>query len=431
MGQDTQQASVLKIEDILKQLAKLNANGCLQLSYNSIIFFIYFNKGKLIYATNSLAPFERLERHLRRLSNRNSSLNNKVIREARQKFRNVLESYTDNPSDYQGLLWLASDQKYITTDEAVTVLRRITREVFESILSLPEPLQYGFVEQFSQLQELCSFDLDSYLEQCQKRLQAWKIFASHIHSSYQRLYLANSTGSKITNLTTEQNETICKLLKGLNFRQISALIDKDELIVARLLYPSIVNNAVLARSPKPPFDKLPSLPTSKNLFEEITVEETVEDLFGNIDTPLVLSSVKQHSNSVNSDSKETISSLEKTWKVACVDDNFKLYEELQDFLDPKMFTISFIKEPMNALAQLIEIKPELILLDAEMPNINGYELCGLLRNHHDFKNIPIIMPSGEEGQINLAKSKLAGATDHLLKPFTQSSLLNVMFKYLQ
>ena len=307
MGQDIQQASAIKLEDILEQLAKLNASGCLQLSYNSIIFFIYFNEGKLIYATNSLAPFERLERHLRRLSNRNSSLSNDVIKEARQKFRNVLESYTDNPSDYKGLLWLSSHQQHITTDETVTVLRRITREVFESILSLPKPLKYSFVEQSSQLPQLCSFALDSYLKQCQKRIKAWQVFSSHIQSSYQRLYLANSTNNSITNLTTEQNETICKLLKGLNFRQISALIDKDELIVARILYPSIINNTVLVRNPKPPFDKLPSLPNSKNLFEDITVE----DLFKNVkDEPEIISG-EPNNNILNSNSKETIYALEE------------------------------------------------------------------------------------------------------------------------
>ncbi|HHP7229340.1 MAG TPA: response regulator [Xenococcaceae cyanobacterium] len=422
MGQDIQQASSLKIEDILKQLAKMKANGCLQLSHNSIIYFIYFNEGKLIYATNSLAPFERLERHLRRLSNRNSKLSNDLIKEARQKFRNILESYTDNPSDYQGLLWLASKQPLIITqEEAVTVLRRITREVFESILSLRAPLQYSFVEQTSQLTELCSFDLDSYLKQCQKRLQAWQVFASHIYSSYQRLYLANFASKSITNLTAEQNETICQLLKGLNFRQISALINKDELVVARILYPAIINDVVLARSPKPPFDKLPSLPNSKYLFEDITAEA----VFKNLEPDAEI-----NNQAINSDSKETIYSIEKKWKVAYVDDNQDVYQQLQELLEPQMFTISFIKEPMNAFAQLIEFKPEIILLNAEMPNINGYELCGLLKSHQNFKYVPIIILSEEQGLLNLTKAKFAGAADHLSKPFTQSSLFNVIFKYL-
>ena len=83
------------------------------------------------------------------------------------------------------------------------------------------------------------------------------------------------------------------------------------------------------------------------------------------------------------------------------------------------------------ITALIEIKPDLILLDAEMDQISGYELCGLLRNHHDFKHIPIIMLSDEHGILNLTKSRLAGATDHLIKPFSESSLLSVIFKYLQ
>ena len=428
MEQDIQQASATRLENIFQQLAKLKANGCLQLSYNSIIFFVYFNEGKLIYATNSLAPFERLERHLRRLSNRNSNLTNKVIKEARQKFRNVLESYTENPSDYRGLMWLTSEQKYLSKDEAITILRRVTREVFESILSLPEPLNYSFVEQSRKLVELCSFDLDSYLKQCQKRLQAWQTFSNHIQSSYQRLYLANSNDSTIRNLTTEQNETICKLLKGLNFRQISALIDQDELIVAKILHSSIINNTVLVRSRKPPFDKLPILPKTQNLFEDIIVEDLFNDV--DIDSDVENSSTRT-TKKFNSNSKETIYALEKQWKLACVDDNLNIHRQLEDFLDRKIFTISFIREPMNAFAKLIEFKPELILLDAEMPNINGYELCGLLRSHYDFKYTPIIMLSGEQGILNMTKSRLAGATDHLIKPFTQSSLLSIVFKYLQ
>lgn len=58
----------------------------------------------------------------------------------------------------------------------------------------------------------------------------------------------------LSNLTAEQNLTICKLLKGLNFRQISAVIDKDELIVVKILYPSILNKTIIVRDPKSPFD---------------------------------------------------------------------------------------------------------------------------------------------------------------------------------
>ncbi|ELS03380.1 response regulator containing a CheY-like receiver domain and a GGDEF domain [Xenococcus sp. PCC 7305] len=422
MGQDLQQASVLTLEDVLKQLAKLNADGCLQISYNSIVFFVYLNQGQIVYATNSLAPFERLERHLRRLSNQNSKLTNDTIKLARQKFRQVIESYVEIPSDYRGILWLA-DVEHLNSQEVLTLVRRITREVFESILCLPKDTAYQFTEQSQQLPEICQFELAPYIKQCHSRIEAWQTFAKHIKSSFQRLYLVSDdlNHHNIPNLTAEQNETISKLLKGLNFRQISALIDKDELIVAKILYPSIVNNNILVRNPKSPFNRLPSLifQDSDNLFANIT-----HDLNEN------LQSADETSQQIEFNSKQTIELLGKRWKISFVDHNLTIDENFAGLLGSKIFDIYIINDPMKAFEKLIEFQPEVIFLAVDMPNINGYELCGLLRNHNNFKTTPIILISENKGLPNSSKLKLLGVTDNLIKPFTQESLLSIVLKNL-
>ena len=397
--------------NVFKQLSGSKDNGCLQVVYNSTIFFIYFNEGKLIYATNSLAPFERLERQLRRLSNQNHKLTNQAIQAPRSQFRNDLQSYTQIPSDYQGILWL-SGQDYLTPQETVTLLRRITREVFESLLCLPALSQYQFIPRTQKLSELCKFDLLAYIEQCQQRLLSWQTFAKHIYSSYQRLYLLNSK-TTITNLNSNQNETISKLLTGLNFRQIAAIIDRDELIVAKILYPSIINQSIVLRDPKPPFDSLPKL-IQKNIFEKINDDWQPTE----------------GTNKIDSNSKKTLQFLEKSWKIACVDYSPTLHDTLKRLLDNNLFSILAIENSLNALAELIEFQPDLILLDVDMPDINGYELCTLLKKRHDFKDTPIIMLDGDRGLINLTKFTLANATDRLTKPFTKSSLFNVIFKYI-
>ena len=421
MGQDLQRASTLWLEDILKQLEKLKVNGCLQISYNSIVFFLYVKQGKILYATNSLAPFERLERHLRRLSNQNSQLTNEIIKQPRQKFRQVIESYVEIPSDYLGILWL-SEEKYLNAQETLTLVRRITREVFESILCLPKDTAYQFTEQSQQLPELYQFELSSYIRQCHSRIDAWQAFCGYINSSFQRLYLVSDNVNKITNLTAEQNQTIIQLLKGLNFRQISALIDKDELIVARILYPSILNNNILVRNPKSPFDRLPSLPfqDSNNLFENISHE-----LHEN------LQPIKENNNKIELNSKQTIELLGKRWKVAFVDNDLAIHENIESFLGGKMFDIYSINKPMKALSQLIEFQPEIIFIAENMPDLNGYELCSLLRKDNSFQTTPIIMLSEDRGFVNLTKSKLLGVTDNLIKPFTQESLLSIVLQYLQ
>jgi two-component system, chemotaxis family, response regulator PixG len=420
MGQDIKPASDVTVESLLKQLANSHASGCLQISceaFSSLRFFLYLWEGKLCYATNSLAPFERLERHLRRLSNQNSQLSSQVIKEVRQKVDNNLGNYTNNPSDYQGILWLVLEKKCLDSKEVITLLRRIIREVIESLFCLPQGLIYKFVKQSQPLAKLGSFDINSYIEQCQKRIQAWQIFTTHVQSTYERLYLVSESTNSIPNLTAEQKKTLCQVLKGLNFRQISALIDKDELIVARLLYPAIIDGSVIIRSPKQPFDKLPDLPVS-NLFENITAD--IEEW-----------SITNGESKQNVSSKETIQVVNKKWKIACVDDSMAMQEKVRNILDHGMFLIAKITQPMNALTELLEFKPQVILLDIDMPQISGYELCSLLRNHHEFKSTPIILLTGERGLVNLTKSKLVGATDYLVKPFEQSSLFNVLFKYLE
>lgn len=413
------------LTNVIDKLSHFQENSCLQVIYNSITFFIHFNEGKLIYATSSLAPFERLERHLRRLSNQNQNLNNSIIKQPRLKFLNDLQSYTQLPSDYQGIIWL-SEQGHLDPQEAVTLLRRITREVFESFLCLPDSCQYRFILKSQQITELCRFDLKAYTEQCQKRLTAWQAFAEKIWSSYQRPYLLTETAKVVGDLTVEQNETICKLLKGLNFRQISAVIDRDELVVAKILYPSMLDNTIVIRDPKAPFDQLPKLPKTINSLDmALESNWSIDDNSG------------FHSNAnsgfhPNANSKETIHVLENTRNIACIDDSESIHHNLEQYLDKNLFSVLNIQDSLDAFSELIEFNPDLILLDADMPNLNGYELCTLLRNHHNFKTTPIIILNDEEqGLINSTKFRLAGGTDRLTKPFTRNQLLYTIFKYIR
>ncbi|MGK7935737.1 MAG: response regulator [Xenococcaceae cyanobacterium] len=395
----------------LECLVERESDGCFQVVSNSVIYFIYVAQGKLFYATNSLAPFERLERHLRRLSNQNSKLTNEVIKQGRLKFRNDLEQYVQIPSDYLSIIWLLEAQ-YISQQEAVTLIRRLTREVFESLLNLTDIATKKFIQRENyDLIILLKLDPTVFFQQCQKRIQTWISSTPEIFSSYQRLYLATQVTNNLPNLNSEQNETICKLLKGLNFRQISALIDKDELIVAKLLYPSIVNKIIILRPPKSPFDQLPTIPAnnSGDKIKDWEIEES----------------------KIYSYCEKPTDSLEKRWTIACVDNQLDTQQQLTTFLENRdLFSLIIIQKSLSAFVELLEIKPQLIFLNIDLPDINGYELCSLLRSHQEFKNIPIIMVSNHQSLINLTKSKLMGATNYLVKPFTKSELFNIVYRYL-
>lgn len=143
---------------------------------------------------------------------------------------------------------------------------------------------------------------------------------------------------------------------------------------------------------------------------------------------------------INSTAKQTVppsvnpppvaQTAKGTYKIVCVDDSPAILQELNRCLEDELFSVSTISNPVKALMQIIKIKPDLILLDVNMAGIDGYELCRLLRNHSLFKNIPIIMVTGNTGIINRVKAKIVGASGYITKPFTQSDLLKIVFRHL-
>lgn len=121
----------------------------------------------------------------------------------------------------------------------------------------------------------------------------------------------------------------------------------------------------------------------------------------------------------------------KVYTVACIDDSPTVLNAIDAFLDDTAFKVLRIDNPVSALMKIIRNKPDLILLDVTMPNLDGYELCSLLRRHTLFKHTPIIMVTGNTGLIDRAKAKLVGASGYLTKPFAQPDLLKIVFKHLK
>jgi two-component system, chemotaxis family, response regulator PixG len=116
------------------------------------------------------------------------------------------------------------------------------------------------------------------------------------------------------------------------------------------------------------------------------------------------------------------------YKVLCIDDSPTIIKAIQGFLDAQVFSVIGVEDPLKALMQILSSKPDVILLDISMPNLDGYELCSLLRKHPDFRNTPIIMVTGRTALIDRARAKLVRASGYLTKPFTRAELLKAVFK---
>jgi two-component system, chemotaxis family, response regulator PixG len=349
---------------LLAQFISRATTGCLQISSGGSSWFLHLEQGKLVYASDLVDPFGRLDRHLRRMSVQAPSLISAVRVQVRLMFEMPTAEYTQH-SDYRAICWLV-EQQHLTSDQAVTLIEALAKEVIEAFL----PIQTGSYELIehdllADFPKFCQLDLRSLVEGCQNQIRR---------------------------------------------RQ------------AATPSPTATNRFITSSSPVPAPKPSQTVGHSLNsLFGQRTQSQPAQSQTTQNQTA--------QSQSFQSQPSSLISSS-KTYTVACIDDSPTVLQAINAFLDDKSFSVVLISDPVKALMQIIRSKPDLILLDVTMPNLDGYELCSLLRKHPNFRNTPIIMVTGNTGFIDRAKAKLVGASGYLTKPFTQSDLIKIVFKHL-
>ena len=87
------------------------------------------------------------------------------------------------------------------------------------------------------------------------------------------------------------------------------------------------------------------------------------------------------------------------------------------FLGSGEYKINVANNGTQALEMVDKVKPDLILLDIMMPDIDGYEVCRRLKASDETKEIPVIFLSAKSQTEDLAKGFELGASDYVTKPF--------------
>jgi twitching motility two-component system response regulator PilG len=117
-------------------------------------------------------------------------------------------------------------------------------------------------------------------------------------------------------------------------------------------------------------------------------------------------------------------------RVVCIDDSMTICRAVEYILHNDGYQVTAISNPIKALSLVFQLKPNLILCDIAMPELDGYELCAMLRKSSTFHRTPIVMLTGKDGYIDRVKARIVGATEYLTKPFGEKELLTTVEKYL-
>jgi chemosensory pili system protein ChpA (sensor histidine kinase/response regulator) len=109
-----------------------------------------------------------------------------------------------------------------------------------------------------------------------------------------------------------------------------------------------------------------------------------------------------------------------------VDDSITIRKASGNFLKRQGFEVMTAKDGIDALSQLTEQKPDIILLDIEMPRMDGFEFAAAIRSDENVKHIPIIMITSRTGDKHRQRAADIGVDVYLGKPYQDNELIAAM-----
>lgn len=107
-------------------------------------------------------------------------------------------------------------------------------------------------------------------------------------------------------------------------------------------------------------------------------------------------------------------------KILIIEDDNDIALLEKDYLEMNDFNVEIVEDGYKAIKLLKEVKYDLIILDIMLPNINGYDICKMIREELD---IPIIMVTAKNEMVDKVRGLGLGSDDYITKPFDPAELV--------
>lgn len=112
--------------------------------------------------------------------------------------------------------------------------------------------------------------------------------------------------------------------------------------------------------------------------------------------------------------------------VMVVDDSITVRKVTTRLLERHDFEVITAKDGVDALTVLGEQKPDVMLLDIEMPRMDGFELATIIRHDEGLKDLPIIMITSRTGEKHRERAEQIGVNQYMGKPYNEVDLLDTI-----
>jgi two-component system OmpR family response regulator len=113
-------------------------------------------------------------------------------------------------------------------------------------------------------------------------------------------------------------------------------------------------------------------------------------------------------------------------KILIVDDEAQIAERLSGLLGAFGWNVACALSGRDALEKIKLDRPDAIVLDMIMPEMDGFEVAHSLKCHPEYRNIPIVAATSLLGRADRARCLAAGCDDYMAKPFTVEQLQQLL-----
>lgn len=366
----------MDVNSLLSFISREQKSGLLFLetpshfSIKNFFYFIFFDNGNIIFAGDQQSfDLQRLQEYLTyyKLSDKIQHIEEKLINSI-------------NIAEYEAIL-LLSEQNLITTNQEKSLLKKIIEEILFNVITLTKG---NFIWQGNfKLQPLIiQFKVDSIVPKMTRDTQNWDKLNPYIKFSQQYPIITDNFQLKLffsENLYT----TLWEKIDGkTSFLQLSRYLHQNLATVGQIIYPYIEMGWI------------------------------------KIKTPFLLLSVNQYSST-------------KTFNIVCLTKDKNWAFQTEKLLELKKCNLLSADNLMEGLNYILKYPLDLVVLDSEFDTNEQYQLCKIVRNTDNIRNIPIIFLVNKYKYKYNFMAKIYGVTECMSKKIFNQNLLKIIDKHLR
>ena len=127
---------------------------------------------------------------------------------------------------------------------------------------------------------------------------------------------------------------------------------------------------------------------------------------------------------------EALDKLDRCPVVMVVDDSATIRHLVAHTLHGAGYLVRMAEDGVRALAMMQDNVPDLVFMDINMPRMDGYQVCKVVKNDPNSRRVPVIMLSGKDGFFDKIKGRLAGSSEYITKPFEADALVRCVEKHI-